>query len=166
MKIKIVAGVLGALALTACASGPGRAADTHEPIRALLSADALLFVSFDADGDLSTTTAETEAGTAREFSRADANNDGQLQPIEFQNWANSVLGGGQLGPYRLDFDRNVDNVITREEFETEIRGRMRDYDEDESGDIRRSELIRLVGQARTPSRRPNGPSPMGERPFN
>ncbi len=166
MKIKIVAGVLGALALTACASGSGRGTDTHEPIRALLSADALLFVSFDADGDLSTTTAEMEAGTAREFSRADANSDGQLQPIEFQNWANAVLGGGQLGPYRLDFDRNVDNVITREEFEAEIRGRMRDYDEDESGDIRRSELIRLVGQARTPSRRPTGPSPMGDRPFN
>lgn len=165
MNFKIVAGVLGALALTACASS-GRGQDTSEPIRALLSADALLFVSFDSDGNLSTSAAEVDAGIAREFSRADANSDGQLQPIEFQNWANTALGGGQLGPYRLDFDRNVDNVITREEFEAEIRGRMRDYDEDESGDLRRSELIRLVGQARPPSRRENGAPPMGERRFN
>ncbi len=165
MNTKIVAGVIGALTLTACASGSGHGSDTNEPIRALLSADALMFVAFDSDGNLSTSTQEMEAGSAREFARADTNRDGQVQPIEFQNWANAVLGGGQLGPYRLDFDRNVDNVITREEFDTEIRGRMRDYDEDESGDLRRSELIRLVGQARPPSRRPET-SPMGGRPMN
>ena len=73
----------------------------------------------------------SKTGMAREFARADANSDGSLQPIEFQNWAKSVLGGAQMGPYRLDFDRNVDNVITREEFDTEIRGRMRDYDENQ-----------------------------------
>lgn len=142
----------GAAALTACASGGG--GPTTEPVRALLSGDAMMFVSFDTDGDLSTTASEIEAGIAREFTRADTGGDGALTPIEFQNWANGVLGGGQLGPYRLDFDRNVDNTITRAEFEAEIRGRVRDYDEDQNGALTRSEFVRLVNQARQPVERP------------
>lgn len=145
--------VVGAAALTACASGGSRG-PTGEPVRALLSGDAMMFVSFDTDGDLSTSAAEIEAGIAREFTRADTGADGALTPIEFQSWANAVLAGGQLGPYRLDFDRNVDNTITRAEFETEIRGRVRDYDEDQNGSLTRGEFVRLVNQARPPVERP------------
>jgi hypothetical protein len=116
-----------------------------------MSADVLMLVSFDANQDLGVSMAEVEAGIDREFGRADANQDGSLQPIEFQNWSNLVLGGVQLGPFRLDFDRNVDNVITREEFEAEIRARAQDYDSDENGAISRGEFIRLVGQARPPA---------------
>jgi hypothetical protein len=136
-----------ASALTACASG-ARSPDRTAPIRALLSADALMFTSFDTDGDLNVSSAESEAGIAREFARADANSDGSLQPIEFSNWSGVVLGGSQIGPYRLDFDRNVDNVITREEYDTELRARFATYDSDESGAISRGEFIRLVGQPR------------------
>jgi hypothetical protein len=144
----------------ACASGSsGRRGDRNEPVRALMSADVMMFIGFDADDDLSVSAAEVDAGVNREFARADANADGALGPIEFQNWSNSVLGGAQLGPFRLDFDRNVDNSITRQEFETEIRGRVRDYDEDENGTLARSEFIRLVGQARPPSQ-PRPPSMM------
>lgn len=144
--------VLGAAMLTACASG-GASSDRNDPIRALLSSDALLYVSWDADGDLSTSTAEIDAGLTREFGRADANSDGSLTPIEFQNWANSALGGGMTGPYRLDFDRNVDNSITREEFDTELRARANDYDENQDQLVARSEMVRLVGQARPPVQR-------------
>lgn len=115
-----------------------------------MSADVMMFVSFDTDGDLNVTAAEIDAGLQREFTRADANGDGNVQPIEFQSWGTAVLGGGQLGPYRLDFDRNVDNVITRQEFDTEIRARVGDYDSDESGSLSRGEFIRLIGQARPP----------------
>ncbi len=150
MSLKTMAALAcAATALTACASG-GRTGGVDEPIRALMSADVMMFVSFDTDGDLAVTTAEIDAGLSREFARADANHDGSLQPIEFQNWSNVVLGGSQLGPYRLDFDRNVDNVITREEFDAEIRARVADYDADESGSLARSEYIRLIGQARPP----------------
>ncbi|MBL8530380.1 MAG: hypothetical protein JNK94_01485 [Hyphomonadaceae bacterium] len=154
-----------AAALGACASG-GRREARPDPIRALLSADVMLFVGFDADGDLSLTREEIEAGIAREFARADVSGDGQLQPIEFQNWSNIALGGGQMGPYRLDFDRNVDNVITREEFETELRARARDYDHDENGVVTRGEFVRVVGQAR-PAREaprvPGNPEPPPQR---
>lgn len=142
------AATMAATALAACASSGE--SDRNAPIRALLSADALMFVGFDADGDMSVTSAEMEAGMAREFARADANGDGSLQPIEFSNWSNLVLGGTQIGPYRLDFDRNVDNAITREEFDTEVRARFATYDADENGTLARSDFVRLVGQARQP----------------
>ncbi len=143
----------GAAALVACASSGE--SNNEAPIRALLSADVMMFVSFDTNADLSVGADEIQAGVEREFTRADTSHDGQLQPIEFQNWSNLVLGGSAMGPYRLDFDRNVDNVITREEFNTEINGRVRDYDEDGSGSLSRGEFVRLVGQARRPSdRRP------------
>lgn len=142
----------GVAALGACSSSGSRRSGEADPIRALLSADTMMFVTFDADGDLSINAAEIDAGLQREFARGDSNNDGALGPIEFQSWSNAVLGGGQMGPYRLDFDRNVDNAITRDEFDTEIRARVADYDEDNSGVLTRSEFVRLVGQARPPTR--------------
>ena len=150
MNIRIAAALACmTTALAGCATGGGMHRNrADEPIHALMSADVMMFVSFDTDGDLSVSAAEIDAGLAREFTRADTSHDGALQPIEFQNWANAVLGGGQLGPYRLDFDRNVDNVITREEFDTEIHARARDYDQNEDGALARSEFVRLVGQTR------------------
>jgi len=141
-----------ALALAACASSGGEG-PSRDPIRAILSGDAMMFVSFDSNGDLSVSRDELEAGIIREFTRIDANADGNVSPIEFQNWANNVLGGSQMGPYRLDFDRNVDNTITRAEFETEARARFSDYDENSDGALTRSEFVRLVGAARAPTQR-------------
>ncbi len=152
MNVSTLALVLSAALLAACASSSGGGG--REPVRALMSADVMVFVSFDADHDLSITEAELTAGLVREFARADTNGDGQLQPIEFQNFANTAMGGGHIGPFRLDFDRNVDNVITREEFDAEFRGRFSDYDTDESGALSRSEFVRLVGQARPPAAQP------------
>ncbi len=149
-----------ALGLAACSTDRA-AQDRTAPIRALLSTDALMLVSFDADGDLSVTSQEAETGFAREFARADADSNGALSPIEFTNWSNLVLGGSQIGPYRLDFDRNVDNVITREEFDTEMRARFSHYDADENGALSRAEFVRLVGQARPPAPRRPQQDPMG-----
>lgn len=124
-----------------------------------------MLVSFDANFDLVVTREEAEAGFAREWTRADANADSSLQPIEFTNWSNAVLGGSQIGPYRLDFDRNVDNAITREEFDTELRARFSQYDSDENGSLSRPEFVRLVGQARpAPPRRELSPDVDGRNP--
>lgn len=143
MKLAILAAGVLALGASACASG-GRNGDSgpRELPRVLLSADTLLFATFDANNDLRIDNAEIEAGIAREWARADANNDGELAPIEFQTWMNLALGGSNAPPYRLDFDRNVDNAITRAEFETELRGRAADYDEDSDGVLTRAEFLR------------------------
>lgn len=162
MKVSTLSVLISGAALAACATSPQNHDDRNEPVHALLSADAMLFVGFDTDGDFQTTTAEIDAGIEREFTRADSNHDGQLQPLEFTNWANVALGGGQIGPFRLDFDRNVDNVITREEFANEIHNRARDYDQNENGAVSRPELVRLVGQARPARPRvPEAPTPGG-----
>lgn len=141
---------LGTAVLAACATGGRGPGNEREPIRALLSADALMYATFDVNYDLRISMDEVAAGLVVEFMRADANRDGGLTPIEYQNWSNAVLGGGSTGPYRLDFDRNVDNVITAEEFTNELTARARDYDADEDGAITRAEFIRVIGQARQP----------------
>lgn len=169
MRLKALALMAASAAsVTACATGGGPGAHQNEPIRALLSADVMMFISWDANGDLVVSPDEIEAGITREFNRADANHDGRIEPIEYQAWQNAVLGGSSMGPYRLDFDRNVDNVITREEFANEIHARVRDYDTDENGSLSRAEFVRLVGQAR-PARMPGtqvNPQVGTERPRN
>ncbi len=142
--------VLGATLTAACGSGGPISSAANDPVRALLSGDAMMLVSFDANGDLSVSAEEISAGLAREFARADTSRDGALAPIEFQNWANAVLGGGPMGPYRLDFDRNVDNTITQAEFDAEIRARVDQYDENGDDVLTRGEFTRLVGAARPP----------------
>jgi hypothetical protein len=160
MLMRILAATACVATLGACASSGRDDGGGDAPFRAILSADALMFAAFDADGDLQTSRAEIDAGLDREFQRADVNRDTLLQPIEFQNWSSNALGGTQMGPYRLDFDRNVDNTITREEFINELQARAREYDRDENGAVTRSEMVRLVGQARVPTeRRPPGELP-------
>jgi hypothetical protein len=164
MGFRIWAALVASATLAACASGGGGDPRRDDPVRALLSADAVLYISWDANGDFQTTNDEIQAGLPREFARADANNDGNLAPIEFQNWSNAALGGNQIGPYRLDFDRNVDNSITRQEFDTELLARARDYDADGNGSVSRAEMIRLVGQIRAPGDRRSQAPPWGDIP--
>lgn len=145
MKAWTAAALLGAACVTtACASGGGgdRGQRLPEPVRVLLSADALVLGSGDTNGDLAIDVAERDAVIAREWARADANRDGALTPIEFQEWTSVALGGTNTPPYRLDFDRNVDNSITQAEFETELRSRFDDYDANDDGRVVRSEFLR------------------------
>jgi len=141
--------VLGTLALAGCAGGGDRGPRSQGPvIRAILSADALVFTSFDTDGDLRISAAELEAGVQHEWSRADTSGDGTLQPLEFGAWTEAALGGNQLPPFRLDFDRNVDNVITAEEFTAELNARAADYDENHDTVLTRAEFLRPLAQTR------------------
>jgi len=169
MKAWTAAALIGAACATAsCASGGRDRGESipNEPVRVLLSADALLYASGDANGDLRIDAAERDAVIAREWARADGNNDGALTPIEFQEWVSVALGGSNAPPYRLDFDRNVDNSITREEFETELRSRFDDYDANDDGVVVRSEFIRetqlrpqAVRPPRAEMREPGGRPP-------
>ncbi|MGE0597482.1 MAG: hypothetical protein AB7P07_14050 [Hyphomonadaceae bacterium] len=150
MKVWTWAALAAGVMAAACASGGGR--PDPERVQVLMSADAFFFVLVDADGDFAANMDEIEAGITREFARADANGDGSLTPIEYQTWANQVLGGGQMGPFRLDFDRNVDNIITQEEFRAELLARAEGYDTDENRIVTRSEMMRPLNVVR-----PSGP---------
>lgn len=104
-------------------------------------ADAILFASFDRDGDLLVSNAELEAGIAREFARADANHDGSISAAEYQAWSMRALGG-VYAPYRLDLDRNADGPITPDEFAAEFRARAHRYDSNGDGVIEHADLVR------------------------
>jgi len=147
-------------ALAGCASEPKDEQRRVELPRVLLSADTLVFATFDANGDVRIDVAERDAGIAREWTRADANGDGTLPPLEFQTWMTQALGGSNAPPYRLDFDRNVDNAITRTEFETELVARFDDYDADKDGVLTRTEFVRDVPR---PQMREGGPRQMMRR---
>jgi hypothetical protein len=149
MRWKLAAILAGGLVLGACASGPDPG-DRNQPppVRALVAADALVFASFDANDDLTIDAGELEAGLAREWARADANADGSLQPIEYGAWAERALGGAQSPPFRLDVDRNVDNVISEQEFRTEFNARAAEYDRDADGNLTRAEFLRAAPGAR------------------
>ena len=130
-------------------------------VRALLSADALVFTSFDANHDSIVSLAEVERGLAEEWARADANQDGAMAPLEFARWSEAALGGAAMTPYRLDFDRNVDNTITEQEFRAEFLARARDYDHDGDGNVTRAEMVREVSRPRVLG---DQASPFGDRP--
>jgi hypothetical protein len=122
-----------------------QAAQYQRPVRptpaaGTADADAVLFASFDRDGDLLVSTPELDAGIAREFARADADHDGAISPLEYQAWSILALGG-VYPPYRLDMDRNADGQITREEFATELQDRARGYDANGDGVLEHAELI-------------------------
>lgn len=152
MKFTIIGAAVGvALAVAGCASRPepSRGLQGEGP-RVLLSADTLMFASFDANNDLRIDAAEQAAGIAREWTRADANGDGEITPLEMQTWMTTALGGADAPPYRLDFDRNVDNKITRAEFDQELAVRARDYDKDNDGVLTRAEFLREAPRAQMP----------------
>lgn len=149
--------MLAALAaLSACASpgrppamgGEGQGAGQG----AVLSGDALLWVSFDADRDYITSRAEAAAGLDEEWTRAGGV---ALSPLDFEAWARRALAGPDLAPFRLEFDRNMDNQITREEFDAALMARFSEHDRDGDGQLRRGELVQQV--ARMPMQGGDGP---------
>ena len=162
-----IAALAAVATLAACASGPGRggpapASDrTGAAYRAstFLSGAALLFVQFDADGDYATTRAEAQAGAQAEWTRA-AEGAASLTPIKFETWAARVLGGPNIGPYRLAFDTNVNNEITQAEFDAAILAKFDKYDADKDGVVRRPEMVERLPE---PQRGPPGAGADGER---
>lgn len=148
--------VLACASVVACAGARPPPAPPQERPHVTLSADALLFASFDTNGDLRIDAAELSAGIAREWARADANGDGAISPLEYQTWADAALGGAQSPPFRLDFDRDVNNSITRAEFETELNARAQTYDVNHDGVLVFSEFVRPAPSMQRDAMGPGG----------
>lgn len=171
MKIAHLTPLLAAaLALGACTAGARTRAEADAlqgPAyrqSAFLSGASLLFVQFDADKDYTTSRAEAEAGARAEWARAAGGSD-KLTPIQFDTWAEKVLGGPNLGPYRLAFDSNVNNEITQTEFVNSVLAKFEFWDKDKNGVVTRQEMVeRLPEMRRGPEGGQGGPGGEGGPP--
>jgi hypothetical protein len=130
------------LAASGCASAPRAPTVGGERVSAVVSGDAFVILAADADGDLITSRAELDAALPALFAAADQDQTESLSPLEFQAFARNHMGGELLGPFRLEFDRNVDNQITAEEFAAAFVARFSRYDGDENAAVTRAELVR------------------------
>lgn len=157
--LSLSAATFGVLALAACAGGPGGPGG-HGGEQGLayqhstfLSGAALLMVQFDTDKDYVTTRTEAEAGARAEWARVTHGPTG-MTPIQFETWSAAALGGPTIGPRRLAFDSNVDNLVTEQEFIDGILRQFDKYDANKDGRVTRAEMVE-----RLPERfsRPGGP---------
>lgn len=82
----------------------------------LVKPGALLFANFDTNHDGKITEAEIEAGAQAAFLIADKNHDGQLTGFEQSDWATLMGSAGDVLGNPMEFDTNLDHIVTREEF--------------------------------------------------
>ena len=75
------------------------------------------------------------AGIANAFDAADANADGELTPLEQQDWASNLPTRDEslLNPAR--FDPNLDRMVSAEEFSSVIHSMAAGYTEDGSSEV-------------------------------
>ena len=101
-----------------------------------------LMASFDADANGRISLPELEAGIVAAFHAADANADGELTPLEQQDWASNLPTRDEslLNPAR--FDPNLDRMVSAEEFSSLIHSMAAGYAEDGSSEVVLSSLKR------------------------
>ena len=94
-----------------------------------------LMASFDADANGRISLEELDAGIRNAFLAADANEDGELSPLEQQDWASKLPTRDEslLNPAR--FDPNLDRMVSEKEFTTVIHAMADGYTEAGSDEV-------------------------------
>jgi hypothetical protein len=82
----------------------------------VVSPGALIFASFDRNGDGRVTVAEIEAGAEIAFVAADKNADGLITGFEQADWATIMGSGSDEMANTMTFDIDLDRGVTRAEF--------------------------------------------------
>jgi hypothetical protein len=82
----------------------------------VVSPGALIFASFDRNGDGRISVAEIEAGAEVAFAAADRNGDGAVTGFEQTDWANAMGSSSDLIANAMTFDIDLDRSVTRAEF--------------------------------------------------
>lgn len=119
---------VAALALTAAApafaqdvdritgmTSPGGGFRAPEGVK-VVSPGALIFASFDRNGDGRITVEEIEAGAEIAFAAADRNGDGVITGFEQTDWAAAMGSSADLIANAMTFDIDLDRSVTKAEF--------------------------------------------------
>lgn len=136
---------------------PGPAFNANRP-KKLLPAGGLM-MTFDINDDGFVTRAELAAGTAAAFQAADSNQDGNLSALEQQDWAHSLPTWDDTLLNPVQFNPNLDSIVSEEEFASVINQLAESYSEEQSGRIRLANLAvedRRADRFKQPTGR-NGP---------
>lgn len=160
--IKPLVTCLAACFLVACVSGTATPGGFGERISAVVSGDAFVIASADANGDAVTTEAELEEALITGFLAADSDQSSMVSPLEWQTFSRTQMGGELLGPFRLEVDRNVDNSIDQAEFTDAFMTRFTRYDGDADGRVARPDMVRSLDTSGDVRERPRpGARPPG-----
>lgn len=92
--------------------GMGRAPDGVK----VVAPGALVFASFDRNGDGRITIAEIETGAEVTFAAADRNGDGVITGFEQTDWAVAMGSASDVMANAMTFDIDLDRAVTRTEF--------------------------------------------------
>jgi|GEM_PF-790173 len=97
----------------------------------------LLMGGMDLNNDAITTRAELRSGIESEWSQfAQA-----PSAIGFANWSVTKLGSTDAFPTFMMFDRNMDGVISKQEFSTRLEADFTRSDKNSDGQLERSEML-------------------------
>ncbi len=112
------------------------------PITSLHKA-GLLLASFDKNSDYEITQAEFAAGRMQAFKQADTDNSGVIGMFELEDWREKALGSLDAAPGNLAFDKDYNQRVTREEFDSALGVVFKGADKDKDGKIEFSELVHV-----------------------
>lgn len=155
-------------ALAGCASGGDDGTGVRKaPLVGgkVLEPSALILVGMDANQDFVINREELTAGAAASFAAADTNKSGTLTPVEHADWAAKWMGDRYASPGYMNFDANMDQGISPEEFSKELERLFAIYDQDHNGTVTRVELLVFVGSP-SRSRRRGVPNVQNQRILN
>ncbi|WP_409432164.1 hypothetical protein ACJ3XI_08045 [Litorimonas sp. RW-G-Af-16] len=109
---------------------------------------ALLLASFDQNADYSVHLVEFRAGQAAAFTAADTDDSGSLNLFELEAWRVKSLGSLSAPPGNFAFDRNIDQVITRVEFDDALQEMFDRADDNDDQIVEFSEMVRVFSMSR------------------
>lgn len=169
MKSQMILMLLAVGSAAGCASrppaGPADSPRLGAIPEAVLAADAAPFIEADLDRDRRTTTVEWNAWIEAQW-KIVAEDDPAITKLRFTAWTQSLFGAVDVGLQfgSLSFDRDLNRVITADEFATELLRRFELRDANDNDGLERDELwVRLPPMPSMP-RPPFGAPPGGMPP--
>ncbi len=98
-------------------------------------AGALLFASFDVNGDYIIDRKEVKAGIAQAFVRADRDGDDYLSLVELERWRVAALGSEHASPSNFAFAPNFARGVTHDTFTQVLQGLAERLDKDDQSEM-------------------------------